>query len=247
MNFNSQQIADLVNGVIEGDKNAEVNFFSKIEDAQPFSLTFLANPKYESFIYNTKASIALVNSDFVPSKPIPSTLTLIKVNNAYESLAQLLKFYENIDTPKTGIEEPVFIHKTAKIGKSVYIGPFTYIGEDVEIGDNVQISSNCHFDKGCKIGENTKIYSGVKFYDKSQIGRNCVFHSGAVIGSDGFGFAPNKENQYQKIIQIGNVIIEDHVEIGSNTVIDRATMGSTIIRKGVKIDNLVQIAHNVEV
>lgn len=247
MKFNSQQIADLVNGDIEGDKNAEVNFFSKIEDAQPFSLTFLANPKYESFIYNTKASIALVNSDFTPSKPIPSTLTLIKVNNAYESLAQLLNFYENIDTPKTGIEDPVFIHKTAKIGKSVYIGPFTYIGEDVVIGNNVQISSNCHFDKGCKVGENTKIYSGVKFYDKSQIGSNCVFHSGAVIGSDGFGFAPNKENQYQKIIQIGNVIIEDHVEIGSNSVIDRATMGSTIIRKGVKIDNLVQIAHNVEI
>ena len=247
MKFNSQQIADLVNGDIEGDKNAEVNFFSKIEDAQPLSLTFLANPKYESFIYNTKASIALVNSDFAPSKPIPSTLTLIKVNNAYESLAQLLNFYENIDTPKTGIEEPVFIHKTAKIGKSVYIGPFTYIGEDVVIGNNVQISSNCHFDKGCKIGENTKIYSGVKFYDKSQIGRNCVFHSGSVIGSDGFGFAPNKENQYQKIIQIGNVIIEDHVEIGSNTVIDRATMGSTIIHKGVKLDNMIQVAHNVEI
>ena len=166
-----------------------------------------------------------------------------------KNLDELVNYRLNLvrGIQKTGIEEPVFIHKTAKIGKSVYIGPFTYIGEDVVIGNNVQISSNCHFDKGCKVGENTKIYSGVKFYDKSQIGSNCVFHSGAVIGSDGFGFAPNKENQYQKIIQIGNVIIEDNVEIGSNTVIDRATIGSTIIRKGVKIDNLVQIAHNVEV
>ena len=247
MKFTVDQIADLIEGTVNGNGATLISNFDKIEEGKSGSISFLSNPKYESFIYNTKASIALVNSDFTPSKPIPSTLTLIKVDNAYESLAQLLNFYENIDTPKTGIEEPVFIHKTAKIGKSVYIGPFTYIGEDVVIGNNVQISSNCHFDKGCKVGENTKIYSGVKFYDKSQIGSNCVFHSGAVIGSDGFGFVPNKENQYQKIIQIGNVIIEDHVEIGSNTVIDRATMGSTVIRKGVKIDNLVQIAHNVEI
>lgn len=247
MKFTAQQIAELVNGTLLGDKNIEVNSFSKIEDANTYSLSFLANSKYESFIYTTKASIVLVNSNFIPSEKLPKTLTLIKVENAYESLAKLLSFYENIEPPLEGIEDPVFIHKSAKIGKSVYIGAFTYIAEGVHIEDNVQIHSNCHLGKSSKIGTDSKIFSGVKLYKNTHIGDNCIIHAGAVIGSDGFGFAPNKENQYQKIAQIGNVIIEDYVEIGSNTTIDRATIGSTIIKKGVKIDNLVQIAHNVEI
>ena len=247
MKFTAQQIAELVNGTLLGDKNIEVNSFSKIEDANNYSLSFLANSKYESFIYTTKASIVLVNSNFIPSEELPKTLTLIKVENAYESLAKLLSFYENIEPQLEGIEDPVFIHKSAKIGKSVYIGAFTYIAEGVHIGDNVQIHSNCHLAKASTIGSDSKIFSGVKLYKNTHIGANCIVHAGAVIGSDGFGFAPNKENQYQKIAQIGNVIIEDYVEIGSNTTIDRATIGSTIIKKGVKIDNLVQIAHNVEI
>ena len=247
MKFTAQQIAELVNGTLLGDENIEVNSFSKIEDANIYSLSFLANSKYESFIYTTKASIVLVNSNFIPSDELPKTLTLIKVENAYESLAKLLSFYENIDPQLEGIEDPVFVHKSAKIGKSVYIGAFTYVAEGVHIGDNVQIHSNCHLGKASKIGSDSKIFSGVKLYKNTKIGDNCIIHAGAVIGSDGFGFAPNKENQYQKIAQIGNVIIEDYVEIGSNTTIDRATIGSTIIKKGVKIDNLVQIAHNVEI
>ena len=247
MKFTSQQIAKLLKGKLEGDKNVELNTFSKIEDAKPNSLSFLANSKYESYIYNTKASVVLVNNDFVPKKTLPHNLTLIKVDNAYESLAVLLNYYNKIEPPPEGIESPAFVHESAKIGEHVYIGAFSYIAKDVIIGKHVQIHPNCHIGKSTVIGYNSILYPGVKIYDNCQVGNNCMIHSGAVIGSDGFGFAPNNYNQYKKISQIGNVIIKDHVEIGANSTIDRATIGSTIIKKGVKIDNLVQIAHNVEI
>ena len=247
MKFTSQQIAKLLKGKLEGDKNIELNTFSKIEDAKPNSLSFLANSKYESYIYSTKASVVLVNNDFVPKKTLPHNLTLIKVDNAYESLAVLLNYYNNIEPPAEGIESPAFVHESAKIGEHVYIGAFSYIAKDVIIGEHVQIHPNCHVGKSTVIGSNSILYPGVKIYDNCQVGNNCMIHSGAVIGSDGFGFAPNNDNEYKKVSQIGNVIIKDHVEIGANSTIDRATIGSTIIKKGVKIDNLVQIAHNVEI
>lgn len=247
MEFTSQQIAELINGKVEGDNEILVNKFSKIENAEFHSLSFLANPKYENYIYQTKASVVLVNNDFIPLKPLPKTLTLIKVENAYESLAKLLNFYENMGSKPTGIESPVFIHDSAKIGKAVYIGAFSYISEGVVIGDNAQIHSHCHIGKASTIGKNSVLNPGVKIYKNTVLGENCIIHSNAVIGSDGFGFAPNTENEYKKVSQIGNVIIKDHVEIGANTTIDRATIGSTVINKGVKIDNLVQIGHNVEV
>lgn len=247
MEFTSQQIAELINGKVQGNNEILVNKFSKIENAEFHSLSFLANPKYETYLYQTKASVVLVNNDFIPSKPLPKTLTLIKVENAYESLAKLLNFYENMAPKPTGIESPVFIHDSVKIGKSVYIGAFSYLSEGVIIEDNVQIHSHCHIGKASKIGENSILNAGVKIYQNTILGKNCIIHSNAVIGSDGFGFAPNTENEYKKVSQIGNVVIKDHVEIGANTTIDRATIGSTIINKGVKIDNLVQIGHNVEV
>ena len=247
MKFTANQIAELVSGTVVGDTEVTVSDFSKIEEASSGTLTFLANQKYEEYIYNTKASIVLVNSDFSPSNNLPSNLTLIKVENAYESLAKLLQIYEDMNQQNEGIEEPVFIHPTAKIGKSVYIGAFSHIGANTVIGDNCQIFSHCHIGNDSVLGEGSKLYAGVKVYNKIKIGINCTIHSGAVIGSDGFGFAPNKDNEYQKVPQIGNVIIHDYVEIGANTTIDRATMGSTVIGKGVKLDNLVQIAHNVEI
>ena len=247
MKFTANQIAELVSGTVVGDTEVTVSDFSKIEEASSGTLTFLANPKYEEYIYNTKASIVLVNSDFSPSNNLPSNLTLIKVENAYESLAKLLQIYEDMNQQNEGIEEPVFIHPTAKIGKSVYIGAFSHIGANTVIGDNCQIFSHCHIGNDSVLGEGSKLFAGVKVYNKIKIGINCTIHSGAVIGSDGFGFAPNKDNEYQKVPQIGNVIIHDYVEIGANTTIDRATMGSTVIGKGVKLDNLVQIAHNVEI
>jgi UDP-3-O-[3-hydroxymyristoyl] glucosamine N-acyltransferase len=247
MKFTAKQIAKLVHGKLEGDKNVELHRFSKIEEAQKNSLSFLANSKYESFIYNTKASVVLVNTDFIPKDSLPSSLTLIKVKNAYESLAELLNYYNSIEKSPEGIETPVFIHKSAQIGNHVFIGAFSYIAKDVIIGNHVQIHPNCHLGKSTIIGANSVLYPGVKIYDNCEIGNNCVIHSGAVIGSDGFGFAPNQENQYKKVAQIGNVVLKDQVEIGANSTIDRATIGSTVINKGVKIDNLVQIAHNVEV
>ena len=241
MEFTANQIAELVKGKVEGDSNASVSDFSKIEDARPGTLTFLANPKYESHIYNTKATIALVNDTFSASEELPKDLTLIKVKNAYESLAQLLRLYDEVNNQNEGIDDQVFIHPSAKIGESVYIGA------NVVIGDNCQIYPNSHIGNYSKIGAGSKLFAGAKIYHNIQIGNKCILHAGVVIGSDGFGFAPNKENEYQKVPQIGNVIIEDHVEVGANTTIDRATIGSTIIRKGAKLDNLVQIAHNVEI
>ena len=244
MDFSAQQIASFVQGEIVGDANVTVNTFAKIEEGKPGSITFLSNPKYEHYIYDTEASIVLVNRDFIPEKPIKATL--IKVDNAYETLAKLMTLYEQSKTQNKGIASTAIIAKSAKIGKDVYIGAYVVIDDDVVIGDNTQIYPHTYVGKNASVGEGSLIYSGVNIYHDCQIGNHVTLHSGVVIGADGFGFAPTPEG-YNKIPQIGNVIIEDNVEIGANTCVDRATMGSTIVHKGVKLDNLIQIAHNVEV
>lgn len=248
MEFSAEQIAQLLNGTIEGNKDVTVNTISKIEEGAPKTLAFLANPKYHNYIYTTNASIVLVNKDLVLDKPVKSTCTLVRVENAYESFAKLLQIYQQVKGTKTGIEQPSFIHETAKLGTDCYIGAFAYIGQHVKIGNNVKIYPNVFIGDNCEIGDNTTLFAGVRVYHECKIGANCTFHSNTVIGSDGFGFAPNANGEaFQKVPQIGNVVIEDNVEVGSNTSIDRATLGSTILRKGVKLDNLVQIAHNVEI
>ncbi len=243
MEFTAKQIAAFLNGSIEGDEDIKVNKVSKIEEASRGSLAFLANPVYKHYIYKTNASIVLVNKDFKTEQPIQTTL--IRVDNAYNALAQLLEIYKKSLPDKTGISQVAHVSKSAKIGQKVYIGEFAYIGENVEIGDGVKINPQAYIDDNVKIGDNTIIYPGAKIFEHSVIGKNCTLHSGAVIGSDGFGFAMQTDSNFKKIAQIGNVIIEDNVEIGSNTTVDRATMGSTIIKKGVKLDNLIQIGHNV--
>jgi UDP-3-O-[3-hydroxymyristoyl] glucosamine N-acyltransferase len=247
MEFSAQQIADILNGKIEGDAGCKVNNFSKIEDGKPGTLAFLANPKYAHFIYDTKASIALVNDDFHAEKSLPLTLTLIRVPNAYAALAQLLSLVDSYKSKKRGVEAMSFISPSAKIPeKEIYIGAFTYIGENVQLGENVAVYPHCYIGDNVIIGDNTTIYAGGKIYENCRIGKNCIIHSGAVIGSDGFGFA--KEGDcFKKIPQLGNVVIEDEVEIGANTTIDRAVIDATHIRRGVKLDNLIQIAHNVEI
>jgi len=244
MDFSAQQIAAFVQGEIVGDANATVNTFAKIEEGKPGSITFLANPKYEHYIYDTEASIVLVNRDFVAEKPIKATL--IKVDNAYETLAKLMALYEQNKTQDKGIATTAVIAESVKIGKNVYIGAYAVIDEGAVIGDNTQIYPHTYIGKNAHIGEGCLIYSGVNVYHDCQIGNHVTLHSGVVIGADGFGFAPTPTG-YNKIPQIGNVIIEDDVEIGANTCVDRATMGSTIVHKGVKLDNLIQIAHNVEI
>ena len=244
MDFSAQQIASFVQGEIVGDADVTVNTFAKIEEGKPGSITFLSNPKYEHFIYDTDASIVLVNRDFIPEKPIKATL--IKVDNAYETLAKLMTLYEQSKTQNKGIASTAIIAKSAKIGKDVYIGAYVVIDDDVVIGDNTQIYPHTYVGKNASVGEGSLIYSGVNIYHDCQIGNHVTLHSGVVIGADGFGFAPTPEG-YNKIPQIGNVIIEDNVEIGANTCVDRATMGSTIVHKGVKLDNLMQIAHNDEI
>jgi len=245
MQFTAQQIGILLDGSVDGNPEDTVNQLAKIEDAQSGSLSFLANPKYEHFIYQTNASIVIVNKDFVPTAPIKSTL--IRVENAYTAFSLLLQQYNTIKLNKKGIEEPSYIHPSAKIGKDVYIGAFAYIGADVVLGDNSKIYPHVYLGDNSSVGSDCTLFSGVKIYHDCKVGSNVIIHSGAVIGSDGFGFAPLDDGSYSKISQIGNVVIEDDVEIGSNTSIDRATMGSTVIQKGVKLDNLIQIAHNVEV
>lgn len=244
MEFTAQQIADYLNGTIEGDPNVKVNNFSKIEEGLSGSLTFLANPKYEHYIYNTQASIVLVNNDFTPTATVQATL--VKVPNAYTALAMLMNLVEQIKTKKRGIDSTAYIASTATIGDECFIGSMAYIGEGTTIGKNCMIYPRAYVGDHVKIGDNTIIYPNTTIYDDSIIGQNCIIHAGAVIGSDGFGFAP-EDGAYKKIPQIGNVVIEDNVEIGANTTIDRAVMGSTIIHNGVKLDNLIQIAHNVEV
>lgn len=247
MKFSAEQIAGILNGEIIGDANSLVNGLSKIEEGVPGSLSFLSNPKYENYLYTTLSSICIVNDSFVPSKALPKTLTLIKVEDAYACFAKLLDVYNNLSKKQAGIEQPSYIDESATIGANCYIGAFAYVGKNVVIGENCSIYPNVYLGDHVSIGKNTTVHPGVAVYDSCLLGNNCIIHAGVVIGSDGFGFAPDENGAFQKVPQIGNVVIEDNVEIGSNTSIDRATMGSTIIRKGVKIDNLCQIAHNVEV
>jgi UDP-3-O-[3-hydroxymyristoyl] glucosamine N-acyltransferase len=245
MQFTAQEIGLLLNGTVEGDDFITVDKLAKIEDGEAGSLTFLANPKYEQFLYTTNASVVIVNNDLRLNGEVKATL--IRVENAYTSFSVLLEKYNTIKLNKQGIEQPCFIHPTAQVGENVYIGAFAYIGPYVKIGDYSKIYPNTYIADNVTIGKNVTLFAGVKVYFDCVLGDNVIIHAGAVIGSDGFGFAPAADGSYAKISQIGNVVIEDDVEVGANTTIDRATMGSTVIRKGVKIDNLVQIAHNVEV
>jgi UDP-3-O-[3-hydroxymyristoyl] glucosamine N-acyltransferase len=247
MEFSASQIAAIVNGEIIGSSSAIVTDLAKIEEGKEGTLSFLSNPKYEEFIYTTKSSICIVNKDFIPVKPLPLSLTLIKVENSYTCFAQLLELYDNLNKKEAKIEQPSFIDNSAVIGSDLYLGAFAYIGKNVEIGNKVVIYPNVYLGDNVKIGSNTVLYPGVSIYFGCKVGENCIIHAGTVVGSDGFGFAPDSEGVFQKIPQIGNVIIENNVEIGSNCAIDRATMGSTFIREGVKIDNLCQIAHNVDI
>lgn len=245
MEFSAQQIAELLNGSIDGKPSVVVNSLSKIEEGKPKTLSFLANPAYTHYIYDTDASVVIVNKDFVPEKPVKATM--IRVENAHHAFVKLLDIYNQMKHNKTGVSKMTFVHEKATIGENVYIGAHTYIGENAVIGDNVKIYPNVTIGDNTKIDEGTTIFAGVHIYSDNAIGKNCTLHSGVVIGADGFGFIPKNDKNYKKVAQIGNVIIEDDVEIGSNTTIDRATLGSTIIRRGVKLDNLIQIAHNVEI
>lgn len=243
MKFTAHQIANLLDGEIVGDENAEVFTLSKIEEGKRGSLTFLSNPKYTRFIYSTDATITIVNNDFVAEKEINTTL--IKVDNAYAAFSTLLEHYNNIKNNKIGVESPVSIAESAIIGDDVYVGAFTSIGENVRIGNNVKIYPNCFIGDNVTIGDHTTIFAGTKIYSDCSIGSYCNIDASVILGADGFGFSPDENGVYSKVPQIGNVIIEDHVDIGASTTIDRATLGSTIIKKGVKLDNQIQIAHNV--
>ena len=245
MEFTAKVIADFLRGEIVGNPDVKVNNVAKIEEAQPGTLAFLSNPKYNNYLYTTQASIVLINNDFKIEKEVKPTL--IKVPNAYEAFASLLQLTQQGKTQKTGIEERSMVSASAKLGENVYVGSFAYIGENVKIEKNTRIYPHTYVGDNVTIGEGSTLFAGVKIYEDCIIGNNCTLHAGAVIGADGFGFAPQSDNNYKKIPQIGNVILEDYVEIGANATIDRATMGSTIIRKGVKLDNLTHIAHNVEV
>ena len=244
MEFTAKQIADFIHGEIIGDENAKVHTFAKIEEGTPGTLSFLSNPKYTPYIYTTQSTIVLVNKSFTPEQEVKATL--IKVDNAYDSLARLLTLYEQSKPRKTGIHPLAFIEPTAKIGKDVYIAPFAYVGENAEIGDRAMLYPHATVGDHAKIGSGTILNANATVYHGCRVGSNCILHSGCAIGADGFGFAPTASG-YDKIPQIGIVIIEDNVEIGANTCVDRATMGATVIHEGVKLDNLVQIAHNVEV
>lgn len=243
MKFTAQDIAAIIEGTVDGDENAIIKNVSKIDDSKPETLAFLANPSYTHYIYTTLASVVIVKNDFTPEKEL--SCTLIRVSDPYQAIATLLNAYAEMQPQKVGIENPSYIAKSASHGEDLYLGAFAYIGENVKIGKNVKIYPNSYIGDNSVIGDNAIIYAGVKIYPNTQIGDNCIIHAGAVLGSDGFGFAPTEDGSYKKIAQIGNVKLEDNVEIGANATIDCATMGSTLIKKGVKIDNLVQIAHNV--
>lgn len=245
MEFTARQVADMLNGTVEGNPDVKVSRLAKIEEGSEGSITFLANPHYTPFIYSTRASIVVVNDDFSPAQPLSATL--VRVENAYLAFARLLELYNSMKPKKEGISPLAFVASSAKVGSDVYLGEFVVVGENVEIGANSKIYPGTILGDNVSIGADTRIHAGVKIYEDCLIGSHCILHSGVVIGADGFGFARQSDQQYQKIAQTGNVIIEDHVEIGANTTIDRATMGSTIIRKGAKLDNLIQIAHNVEI
>jgi UDP-3-O-[3-hydroxymyristoyl] glucosamine N-acyltransferase len=245
MKFTAAQIAGILEGEVVGNPNAEVHKLSKIEEGTEGSLTFLANPKYINFIYSTQATVTIVNNTFEPEQNI--TTTLIKVEDAYKSFSKLLEYYNQVKLMKSGIEQPSVISEGVTYGTDLYLGSFCYIGKNVIIGNNVKIYPNSFIGDNVTIGDNCVFFAGVRIYSETEIGNNCTIHSGTIIGSDGFGFAPLEDGTYSKVPQIGNVIIEDNVEIGACTTVDRATLGSTIIRKGVKLDNHIQVAHNVEI
>lgn len=245
MKFTAAQIAGILEGEVEGNPEVEVSKLSKIEEGIPESLSFLSNPKYTQYIYTTKASAVIVDKNFKAENEINTTL--IRVDDAYKSFSKLLEYYNQVKMNKTGIEQPVFISESANYGENIYIGAFAYISDNVKIGDNVKIYPNVYIGDNVIIANNVTLFSGAKIYSDTQIGNNCVIHSSAILGADGFGFSPNEKGEFIKVPQTGNVIIEDNVDIGAATSIDRATLGSTIIRKGVKLDNQIQIAHNVEI
>lgn len=247
MDFIASQIAGLLEGTVVGNENISVNNLSKIEEGQPNTLSFLSNLKYEEYLYITGASIVIVDKSFEPSKSIPNTCTLIKVESAQAAFAKLLEIYNQVKRKKSGIHPSSYISDSATIGEEVYIGANCSIGDNVTIGNNVHVYPNSYIGDNVKIGDDCMFFAGVRVYSDCLIGKSCTLHSGVIIGGDGFGFVPNRNGNYSKVPQIGNAILEDHVEIGSNTTIDRATLGSTIIRKGVKLDNLIQVAHNVEI
>jgi UDP-3-O-[3-hydroxymyristoyl] glucosamine N-acyltransferase len=245
MKFTATQIASILEGEVIGNPNVEVNKLSKIEEGSTGSLTFLANPKYVNHIYSTQASLVIVNKSFEPEFEI--TATLIKVEDAYKSFSKLLEYYNQVKLMKSGIEQPSVLSEGVSYGDGLYLGSFCYVGKNVKIGANVKIYPNSFIGDNVTIGDNCVFFAGVRIYSETEIGNNCTIHSGTIVGSDGFGFAPKEDGTYDKVPQIGNVIIEDNVEIGSCSTIDRATLGSTIIRKGVKLDNQIQVAHNVEI
>ncbi|MBQ3635997.1 MAG: UDP-3-O-(3-hydroxymyristoyl)glucosamine N-acyltransferase [Bacteroidales bacterium] len=245
MEFTAKQVADLIRGQVEGNPEAVVRDVSKIEEGRPGTLSFFSNPKYEHYVYSTQASVIIVDNSFEPKQPVAATL--IRVPDAREALAELLQMYEQMQPQKVGIEEPSYISKSATVGEKVYVGAFAYIGDGAVIGKGAKIYPQAYIGDGVKIGDGTTVYSGVKIYKGCKVGKNCVLHSGVVIGADGFGFQPDEKGVYHKVPQVGIVEIEDDVEIGANTCIDRATMGKTVIGHGTKLDNLIQIAHNVTV
>ncbi|MFD3000854.1 UDP-3-O-(3-hydroxymyristoyl)glucosamine N-acyltransferase [Pontibacter toksunensis] len=246
MEFTVQQIADLLQGTVEGDKSAKVNTLAKIEEANTGALAFLANSKYEPFLYSTNASAVIVSDKLEVKRSVSATL--IRVADPYSSFSSLLQYYQSaLIASKTGVEEPSFLGKDSQIGDNHYRGAFSYIGSNCKIGNNVRIFPQAYIGDNVHIGDNTTVFAGAKLYANTIVGSNCTIHSGAVVGSDGFGFAPQPDGSYKAIPQIGNVVLEDDISVGANTSIDCATMGSTFIRKGTKIDNLVQIAHNVDV
>ena len=245
LEFTASQIAGILEGEVDGNPGVAVHKLSKIEEGEVGSLTFLANPKYTPFIYRTAASIIIVNRDFNPEQELDSKL--IRVDDAYKAFPKLLAYYNQVKNNKTGIENPVFISDSATYGEGIYLGAFAYIGANVVLGNNVKIYPNAYIGDNVVIGDNTVVFAGAKIYSETQIGRDCVIHSGVILGADGFGFTPNEKGEFSKVPQTGNVILEDHVDVGAGTTIDRATLGSTILRRGVKLDNQIQIAHNVEI
>lgn len=247
MKFTAEQIAGIIDGDVVGNKDIEVSGLSKIEEGEKGTLSFLANMKYAEYIYSTSASIVIVGKDFEPTKPLQETLTLIKVEDAYSCFAKLLEVYNQMRTKQPKIETPSFISDSAEIGKDLYLGAFAYIGDGAKIGNNVKIYPNAFIGENAEIGDNTVVNPGASVYADCKVGKNCILHSGCIVGADGFGFSPDENGEFKKVPQIGNVIVEDFVEIGSNATIDRATLGSTYLRRGVKLDNLVHIAHNVDV
>jgi UDP-3-O-[3-hydroxymyristoyl] glucosamine N-acyltransferase len=245
LEFTASQIAGILEGEVDGNPGVAVHKLSKIEEGEVGSLTFLANPKYTPFIYRTAASIIIVNRDFSPEQNLDTTL--IRVDDAYKAFSKLLAYYNQVKNNKTGIENPVYISDSATYGEGIYLGAFAYIGANAVLGNNVKIYPNAYIGDNVAIGDNTIVFAGAKIYSETQIGKDCVIHSGVILGADGFGFTPNEKGEFTKVPQTGNVILEDHVDVGAGTTIDRATLGSTILRRGVKLDNQIQIAHNVEI